>query len=152
MSPKETGGPQKSTNMKKRSKRTKTQKIQPEQDPYLLRIGHGERLYKIYCFRPIAGLQYHFEYRILTKEKKDGMLEMVSYSYKVEDGIPQKTGICRSTGIKKEQMDDIVQNMMITTHTRPEEFEELDLSGFSTIEEQLEFLKQQDRVDTTYLM
>ena len=33
-----------------------------------------------------------------------------------------------------------------------DEFEELDLSGFSTIAEQLEFLKRQDRVDTMYLM
>ena len=138
--------------MKKRSKRTKAKKPQPEHDPYLLRIGHGERLYKFYYFRPIAGLQYHFEYRILTKENTDGMLEMVSYNFKIENGIPQKTSITRVPEIAKEQMDSIVQNVMIKTHTRPAEFEELDLSGFSTIDEQLEFLKQQDRVDTMYLM
>ena len=126
--------------------------MRPEQDPYLLRIGHGERLYKIYCFRPVAGLQYHFEYRVLTKERKDGKLELVSYSYKVEDGIPKKTGITRATEVKKEQMDDIVQNMMISTRTRPEEFEEIDLSGFASIGEQIEFLKQQDRIDASYLM
>ncbi len=138
--------------MKKRSKRTKAKKPQPEHDPYLLQIGHGERLYKFYYFRPIAGLQYHFEYRILTKENTDGMLEMVSYNFKIENGIPQKTSITRVPEIAKEQMDSIVQNVMIKTHTRPAEFEELDLSGFSTIDEQLEFLKQQDRVDTMYLM
>jgi len=100
----------------------------------------------------MAGLQYHFEYRILTKEKTDGMLEMVSYNFKIENGIPQKTSITRVPEIAKEQMDSIVQNVMIKTHTRPAEFEELDLSGFSTIDEQLEFLKQQERVDTMYLM
>jgi hypothetical protein len=138
--------------MKKRSKRAKTKKSQPERDPYLLRIGQGERLYKFYYFRPIAGLQYHFEYRILTKEKTDGMLEMVSYNFKIENGIPQKTSITRVPEIAKEQMDTIVQNVMIKTHSSPAEFEELDLSGFSTIDEQLEFLKKQDRVDTMYLM
>ena len=138
--------------MKKESKRKKAKKSQPEHDPYLLRIGHGERLYKFYYFRPIAGLQYHFEYRILTKVKTDGMLEMVSYNFKIENGIPQKTSITRVPEIAKEQMDSIVQNVMIKTHTRPAEFEELDLSGFSTIDEQLEFLKKQDRVDTMYLM
>ena len=138
--------------MKKRSKRAKNQEAQPEYDPYLLRIGRGERLYKFYYFRPIAGLQYHFEYRILTKEKKNGMLEMVSYNFKIEDDVPQKTGIARVPEIAKQQMDSIVQNVMIGTHTRPEEFEELDLSMFSTIQEQLEFLKRQDRVDTMYLM
>ena len=138
--------------MKKRSKRAKNQEAQPEYDPYLLRIGRGERLYKFYYFRPIAGLQYHFEYRILTKEKKNGMLEMVSYNFKIEDDVPQKTGITRVPEIPRQQMDSIVQNVMIGTHTRPEEFEELDLSMFSTIQEQLEFLKRQDRVDTMYLM
>ena len=138
--------------MKKGSKRTKAKKSQPEHDPYLLRIGHGERLYKFYYFRPIAGLQYHFEYRILTKEKTDGTLEMVSYNFKIENGVPQKTSITRVREIAKEQMDSIVQNVMIKTHSSPAEFEELDLSGFSTIDEQLEFLKKQDRVDTMYLM
>jgi len=138
--------------VKKGSKRTKAKKSQPEHDPYLLRIGHGERLYKFYYFRPIAGLQYHFEYRILTKEKTDGTLEMVSYNFKIENGVPQKTSITRVREIAKEQMDSIVQNVMIKTHSSPAEFEELDLSGFSTIDEQLEFLKKQDRVDTMYLM
>ena len=138
--------------MKKRSERTKGKKPHPEHDPYLLRIGHGERLYKFYYFRPIAGLQYHFEYRILTKEKKNGLLEMVSYNFKIENGIPQKTAITRVPEIEKQQMDSIVQNVMIGTHTKPNEFEELDLSRISTIDEQLEFLKQQARVDTMYLM
>ncbi len=80
------------------------------------------------------------------------MLEMVSYNFKIENGIPQKTSITRVPEIAKEQMDSIVQNVMIKTHSSPAEFEELDLSGFSTIDEQLEFLKKQDRVDTMYLM
>ncbi len=138
--------------MKKRSKRAKAKKPQSEHDPYLLRIGHGERLYKFYYFRPIAGLEYHFEYRILTKEKTDGMLEMVSYNFKIDNGVPQKTSITQVPEIAKEQMDSIVQNVMTKTHSSPAEFEELDLSGFSTIDEQLEFLKKQDRVDTMYLM
>jgi len=37
------------------------------------------------------------------------------------------------------------------TNTKPDEFEELDLSRFSTIDEQLKFLKHQDRVDTMYV-
>lgn len=138
--------------MKKRSKRAKAKEPRPEHDPYLLRISNGERLYKFYYFRPMAGLQYHFEYRILTKEKTDGMLEMVSYNFKIENGVPQKTSITRVPEIAKEEMDSIVQNVMTKTHSSPAEFEELDISGFSTIDEQLEFLKQQDRVDTMYLM
>jgi len=138
--------------MKKRIKNVKRKKSQPKHDNYLLRIRKGERLYKFYYFRPIAGRHYHFEYRILTKEKTNGMLEMVSYNFKIENNVPQKSSITRVPEISKEQLEDIVKNVRIKTNTSPDEFEELDLSGFSTIDEQIEFLKRQDRVDTMYIM
>ena len=137
--------------MKKRIKNVKRKKSHPKQDNYLLRIRKGERLYKFYYFRPIAGRHYHFEYRILTKEKTNGMLEMVSYNFKIENNVPQKSSITRVPEISKEQLEDIVRNVRIKTNTGPDEFEELDLSGFSTIDEQIEFLKQHDRVDTMYI-
>ena len=118
----------------------------------MIRIKQGERLYKFYYFRPIAGLHYHFEYRILTKEKINGMLEMVSYNFKIENGIPQKSSITKVPKISKEQLDKIVQNVRIKTNTGSDEFEELDLSGFSTIDEQIDFLKRRDRVDTMYII
>lgn len=137
--------------MKKQRKSTRTKKIDPGQDHFLIRIKKGERLYKFYYFRPMAGRHYHFEYRILTKEKIDGMLEMVSYNFKIENGVPQKSSITRVPKISKEQLDEIVKNVMRKTNTSPDEFEELDLSGFSTIDEQIEFLKRQDRADTMYI-
>ena len=138
--------------MKKRIKNVKRKKSQPKHDNYLLRIRKSERLYKFYYFRPIAGLHYHFEYRILTKEKTNGMLEMVSYNFKIVSGVPQKSSVTRVPEISKSQLEDIIQNVVRKTNTGPDEFEELDLSMFSTIDEQLEFLKQQDRVDTMYIM
>jgi len=138
--------------MKKRFKSVNSKKPHPEHDQYLIRIRRGERLYKFYYFRPIAGRREHFEYRILAKEKTNGMLEMVSYNFKIIGGVPQKTSITRVPDIAKEQLDDIVQNVMRKTNTSPDEFEELDLSRFSTIDEQIEFLKQEDRADTMYLM
>ncbi len=138
--------------MKKRRKNVKPKKLHPEHDQYLLRIRRGERLYKFYYFRPIAGRHYHFEYRILTKEKTDGMLEMVSYNFKIENNVPPKSSITRVPEISKEQLDGIVRNVRIKTNTGPDEFEELDLSGFSTIDEQIEFLKRHDRIDTMYIM
>lgn len=109
-------------------------------------------MYKFYYFRPMAGRSEHFEYRILTKEKTNGMLEMVSYNFKIVSGVPQKSSVTRVPEISKDQLEDIVQNVVRKTNTGPDEFEELDLSMFSTIDEQLEFLKQQDRVDTMYIM
>jgi hypothetical protein len=137
--------------MKKRRKKIKSKKSHPEQDHFLMRIKQGERLYKFYYFRPMAGRHYHFEYRILTKEKINGTLEMVSYNFKIENGVPQKSSITRVSKISKEQLDQIVQNVIRKTNTDSDEFEELDLSEFSSIDEQIEFLKRRDRVDTMYI-
>ena len=138
--------------MKKRFKGVNSKKTRPEHDQYLIRISKGERLYKFFYFRPIAGCGEHFEYRILTKEKTNGMLEMVSYNFKIVGGVPQKSSITRVPEISKAQLEPIVQNVVRKTNTSADEFEELDLSEFSTIDQQLEFLKQQDRVDTMYIM
>ena len=137
--------------MKKRRKKVRPKKSIPEQDHFLMRIKRGERLYKFYYFRPLAGRHYNFEYRILAKEKTNGMLEMVSYNFKIENGVPQKSSVTRVPEISKEQLDEIVINVMKQTHTGPDEFEELDLSGFSTIDEQIEFLKRRDKIDTMYI-
>ena len=137
--------------MKKQRKNVRPKKSHPEQDHFLMRIKQGERLYKFYYFRPMAGRHYHFEYRILAKEKTNGMLEMVSYNFKIENSVPQKGSITRVPKISKEQLGQIVQNVMKQTNTGSDEFEELDLSGFSTIDEQVEFLKRQNRVDTMYI-
>jgi hypothetical protein len=138
--------------MKNRRKRVKTKKLSSENDSYLIRIKKGERLYKFFYFRPVAGRHYHFEYRILTKEKINGMLEMVSYNFKIENGVPKKSSITKVPKISKEQLEEIIQNVRMKTNTGPDEFEELDLSGFSTIDEQIEFLKRRNRVDTMYIM
>jgi hypothetical protein len=88
----------------------------------------------------------------LTKEKTNGMFEMVSYNFKIVSGEPQKSSVTRVPEISKDQLENVIQNVVRKTNTGPDEFEELDLSMFSTIDEQLEFLKQQDRADTMYIM
>ena len=138
--------------MKKRFRNVSSKRPGSENDLFLLRIKKGERLHKFYYFRPMAGRHYHFEYRILTKEKTNGMLEMVSYNFKIVSGVPEKSSVTRVPEISKDQLDNIVQNVVRKTNTGSDEFEELDLSEFSTIDEQLEFLKHQDRVDTMYIM
>ena len=138
--------------MKKRFKIRKPKKSLPKDDHYLMKIGKGERLYKFYYFRPILLRFENFEYRILTKEKSNGMLEMVSYNFKIVSGVPQKSSVTKVPEVSKDQLEEIVQNVMIKTNTGPEEFEELNLSTFSTIDEQLAFLQNHDRVDSMYIM
>jgi len=49
------------------------------------------------------------------------MLEMVSYNFKIASGIPQKSAITRVPDISKEQLDDIVQNVMRKAKKPPEQ-------------------------------
>jgi hypothetical protein len=137
--------------MKKQRKKTTPQKSNSEQDHYLMRVKKGERLYKFYYFRPMALRHYQFEYRILTKEKVNGKLEMVSYNFKIESGVPKKESVTRVPKILKQELDQIVQNVKERTNTGSDEFEELDLSVFSSIDEQIEFLKRRDRIETMYI-
>ena len=126
----------------------------PEQknDPFMLRIKKGEKIYKIFIFRPEAGKEQNFEYRILTKEMKNGLLELVSYNFKIVDNIPQKYSITRASDIDKEKVKSIISNVMEMTNTSAEEFEEIDLSIFDTIEEQIKFLEKRDRINKEYIM
>ena len=121
-------------------------------DLYMLRIKEGEKIYKIFIFRPKAGKEQNFEYRILTKEMKNGLLELVSYNYKIIDNIPQKYSITRASDINKKKIKSIISNVLGMTNTTASEFEEIDLSIFDTIEEQIKFLEKRDRINKEYIM
>jgi hypothetical protein len=116
-----------------------------------MRIEKGERLYKLFIFRPRWGRANNFEYRVFTKEKADGTLELVAYNFKLVGGLPHKSGIIRAPSVPKEVLSSIIQGIVRQTNTRPDELEEVDLSGFATVEEQIEELKRRDRASIIYL-
>ncbi len=121
-------------------------------DLYMLKINKGEKIYKIFIFRPKAGKEQNFEYRILTKEMKNGLLELVSYNFKIIDNIPQKYSITRASDINKKKIKSIISSVLGMTNTTASEFEEIDLSIFDTIEEQIKFLEKRDRINKEFIM
>jgi hypothetical protein len=122
-----------------------------KKDTFMFKLDDGEKLYKFWFFRPAAGKDINFQYRIMTKEKVNGLLDLVSYNFKIVGGIPQKNSITHAEDISKEKIKDIVQNVMISTKTTAEEFEELDLTHFDNINEQINFLVERDRVTKEYI-
>ena len=46
----------------------------------LLQLTSGERLWRLFIFRPLAGRATRLEHRIYTKIKSDGHLAMVSFA------------------------------------------------------------------------
>jgi hypothetical protein len=117
----------------------------------ILSIEKGERFYKLFFFRPLWGRHNHFEYRIFVKEKADGNLAMASYNFKIENGQPMKGDVLSAPDVPKDALMGIIQGVMRRTNTSPEEFEEIDLSRFATVDEQIEFLNKSGRGDVSYL-
>ena len=112
----------------------------------------NEKLYKFWFFRPEAGKEINFEYRIMTKEKANGLLDLVSYNFKIISGIPQKNSITQATNITKNKINNIIHDVMISTKISSDELEELDLSGFNDINEQIYFLSARDIITKDFLL
>ena len=117
----------------------------------ILEIEKGERFYKFFFFRPFWGRAKRFEYRIFTKLKVDGNLAVAAYNFKIENGQPQKGEVLSAPDVPPSELMSIVQGVMRRTNTSPQEFEELDLSRFATVEEQIEYLKTSGRADLSYV-
>lgn len=114
----------------------------PENDPFLMRLQDGEKLYKIFIFRPSEVKEDNFEHRILTKEVENGLLELVSYNFKLINNKPQKYDITRATKITKEKIKEIISKMKQMTQSKDDELEKIDLSDFDTLTEQIDFLEK----------
>lgn len=118
----------------------------------IMRLDKGEKMYKIFRFIPKQKQDNYFEYRILTKLKKDGNLAMASYSYKVIKGQIYKGNVMRSDSVPPKKMDSIVKGMLKTVNRQlPSSLEIIDLTKYKTIEEQVQQLVDLDKVHTQYM-
>ncbi|MDZ7290638.1 MAG: hypothetical protein ONB44_13780 [candidate division KSB1 bacterium] len=117
----------------------------------IMNLEKGERFYKFFFFRPRWGRHKQFEYRIFVKEKADGNLAMAAYNFKIENGVPIKDHVTEAPDVPKAQLMGIIRSVLRNTNTLPDEFEEIDLSHFKTVDEQIEFLKSSGRADVSYL-
>ena len=109
----------------------------------LLHVAQGERLYKLYFFRPTWGYRERFEHRVLTKQRTNGTLEMISYTCWISPaGQPERSNVLRVPEMTIQALDHIISGILAHTHTAPEEFEEIDLTCFETLDEQLDYLKK----------
>ena len=117
----------------------------------LLNVQQGERMYKWFIIRPHWGRQADYELRIITKEKTDGVLELVAYNFLIVNGRRIKRDINRAPNVLKEELDTVIHNILTGLEVRPEEMETVDLSSFQTVDEQIAYLKERDRVETHYV-
>ena len=118
----------------------------------IMKIDKGEKMYKVYRIIPKKYPGYHFEYRVLTKGKKDGNLEVAAYNYKVVNGMIEKGEIMRSQNVPKKAMDGIVNGILKQTEkVSPSYLDVVDLTKYKTLEEQIQKMVELDKVDTQYI-
>jgi hypothetical protein len=109
--------------------------------------------------RPEKGNINVIEDKVLEKERSREFELSKSDRFKYRTRYFTDSGIIRSKEYvstnyqrfknlfsSKEELDQIIQNVIRKTNTESDEFEELDLTEFSSIDEQIEFLKRRDRV------
>lgn len=115
----------------------------------LLELGAGERLWKLYCFRA-AGDAADLRHRIYTKRKADGRLAMITFaahnpSNADEDGGHSgpravRSALARVPDLAPADLDRLIAAMRTQAGSA---CEEIDLSDFSSLEAQWEWLEQQ---------
>jgi len=106
-------------------------------------VDQGERLYKLYFFRPSWGRRERVEHRVLTKQRTNGTLEMISYTcWASPTGRLERSNVLRVSEMTIQALDRIISKILAHIHVAPDEFEEVDLTGLETLDEQLDYLKK----------
>ena len=109
----------------------------------LLQLAPDERLWKLYCFRPAAGQATALQHRIYTKLKPDGRLALVTFAVHMpSEGHSVRSRIARVPDLNMHALEQIIGAIQRDTQAKPEEYEEVDLSRFSTLEEQIQHLRR----------
>ncbi len=103
----------------------------------------GERLWKVYVFRPATGRATHLEHRIYSKLKPNDHLALVTFAAHRPNGGPSiRSGIARVPDLSREDLGRIIDSILRETRATEDEYDEVDLSHLATLPEQLEYLSQ----------
>lgn len=123
-------------------------------DKDLLGLLPDDRLWKLYCFRQ-AGHASRLRHRIYTKQKANGRLELVTFAAHnppQEDGVTGgrddaptvRSALARVPDLSTGDLDRLIRAMR--TQTPADEYDEIDLSIYPSLDEQLAWLRAQGNV------
>ncbi len=129
------------------------QEILADLDDDLLDLQPGERLWKLYCFRT-ADHATGLRHRIYTKRKPNGRLALITFAVhnppdarNGANGHPApkavRSGIARVPDLSVEDLDRIIVAIRRQIQATPETCEEVDLSHFATLQDQIAWLEAQ---------
>jgi hypothetical protein len=115
-----------------------------------MRVGRNERLHKIFIIhdRPASkGAAPAGEFRVFTKEKLDGTLELLGYHYLFDGEHEHQSNVLRAPSVPVRQLVPIIRNLVTQTHTDIQQMQVVDLTTLRTRLDQADRLAQNELLD-----
>jgi hypothetical protein len=111
-------------------------------DEDLLQLAPGERLWKLYCFRPADGQATGLRHRIYTKMKEDGRLTLVTFALAdADNGHAARSGIARVADLTIADFEHIIEAIRRDAQRVPTESDVVDLSTIGSLDAQFAALE-----------
>lgn len=116
----------------------------------LMRVGRNERLHKIFIIHdraPAVQDETPGEFRVLTKEKPDGSLELLGYHYRFDGEYEHQSNVLRAPAVPVSQLVPLIRNLVTQTHTDVQQMQVVDLTTLRTRLDQADRLAQNELLD-----
>lgn len=118
--------------------------------PVLMHVAENERVHKVFIIHdtPAAGQTgADSEFRVITKERPDGNLELLGYHYRFDGENEFQTNVLRAPSVPQDKLLPLIRNLVAQTHTDIKQMDVLDLTTFRTRLDQADRLAQHDLLD-----
>jgi hypothetical protein len=121
---------------------------EPKRPISIFQIAKNERVHKVFIIHDRAMTKTSTrDYRILTKEKADGMLELIAYQYEADAQREWQIGFLRAPAVPPDKLLDLIRGLVSQTKTHVKQMEVLDLTVCKTRLDQADKLAQHDLLD-----
>ena len=118
--------------------------------PVRLRVQHNERVHKVFILHALAldrqrGLGSDF--RVLTKEKSDGNIELLGYAYSFDGTHERQSSVLRAPSVPAAQLITLIRRVVEQTGADIRQMEVMDLTTEPTRLDQADRLAQHDLLE-----
>ena len=117
--------------------------------PVLMHVAKNERVHKVFVIhdRQAAEGASPGEFRVFTKERPDGTLELLGYQYCFDGELEHQTNILRAPAVPPDKLLPIIRSLVEQTRTDVKQMEVIDLTQFRTRLDQADRLAQRELLD-----
>ncbi len=117
--------------------------------PVLMHVAKNERVHKVFVIHdpPSGAGAPSGEFRVFTKERPDGMLELLGYHYRFDGEHEHQTNVLRAPAVPPDKLLTLIRNLVAQTRTDVKQMDVIDLTQFRTRLDQADRLAQQELLD-----